>query len=171
MGVCGCCLSRTIPPSAFGSHLPLHKGGTVGSPFIPCVTVLFAPTIASLREVAKRREGSVEPERDRAAARRWTAIAGEGESGINGYRSLYSEHNPSFADEGVKRVLNAYTALSLSHLRCQLSPGESLGLSILFVWCVPVGFVRIGYFHGTGDPSPTDDRTFGALPVLFAHTP
>ena len=67
---------------------------------IRCVTVLFAPTIAFLREVAKRREGSVEPERDRAAARRWTAIAGEGESGINGYRSLYSEHCPLFCGRG-----------------------------------------------------------------------
>ena len=34
-------------------------------------------------------------------------------------------------------------ALSLSHLRCQLSPGESLGLSVLFVWCVPEGFVGV----------------------------
>ena len=67
----------------------------------------------------------------------------EGESGINGYRSLYSEHDPSFADERVKRVLNAYTALSFSHLRCQLPPGGSLGLSVLFVWCVPVGFVGV----------------------------
>ena len=29
-------------------------------------------------------------------------------------------------------------ALSLSHLRCQLSPGGSLGLSVLFVRCVTV---------------------------------
>ena len=50
-GVCGCCLSRTIPPSAFGCHLPLHKGGmSSGHPLIRWVTVLFAPSIASLRE-------------------------------------------------------------------------------------------------------------------------
>ena len=44
-GVCGCCPSRTIPPSAFGSHLPLHKGGMVGSPFVRWVTVEFVDTV------------------------------------------------------------------------------------------------------------------------------
>ena len=67
----------------------------------------------------------------------------EGESGINGYRSLYSEHYPSFAGEGVKRVIFFCAALSLTRLRRELSPGESLGLSVLFVWCVPVGFVGV----------------------------
>ena len=65
----------------------------------------------------------------------------EGESGINGYRSLYSEYYPSFAGEGVKRVMFFCAALSLSHLRCQLPPGESLGLNVLFVSCVTVLFV------------------------------
>ena len=114
-----------------------------GDLFIRCVTVLFAPTIASLREVAKRREGSVEPERDRAAARRWTAIAGEGESGINGYRSLYSERCPLFCGRGGETSDIFCAALSLSHLRCQLSPGESLGLSVLFVRCVTARFAHI----------------------------
>ena len=44
-GVSGCCPSRTIPPSAFGSHLPLHKGGMVGSPFVRWVTVEFVDTV------------------------------------------------------------------------------------------------------------------------------
>ena len=34
-------------------------------------------------------------------------------------------------------------ALSLSHLRCQLPPGGSLGLSVLFVRCVSVLFAGI----------------------------
>ena len=43
----------------------------------------------------------------------------------------------------LKRMIIFYAALSLSHLRCQLSPGESLGLSVLFVRCVSVLFVGI----------------------------
>ena len=148
-GVCGCFLSRTIPPSAFGSHLPLHNGGVV-----------------------------------------------------RGHR-LFGELPVGFVGEGVKRELIVYAALSLSHLRCQLSPGESLGLSVLFVRWVTVWFVGVVCFFTGGKqitpskrtiavrllsgafpinckhritsrnahPSPTDDRTFGALPVLFAHTP
>ena len=34
-------------------------------------------------------------------------------------------------------------ALSLTRLRRELPPGVSLGLSVLFVWCVPVGFVGV----------------------------
>ena len=48
-----------------------------------------------------------------------------------------------FVDEGIKQVLIVCNALSFSHLRCQLPPGGSLGLSVLFVRCVSVLFVGI----------------------------
>ena len=56
---------------------------------------------------------------------------------VRGHR-LFGELPVGFVGEGVKRVLIVYAALSLSHLRCQLSPGESLGLSVLFVRCVTI---------------------------------
>ena len=127
----------------------------------------------------------------------------EGESGINGYRSLYSERCPLFCGRGGETSDIFCAALSFSHLRCQLPPGGSLGLSVLFVRCVSVLFVGIECYSReekqitpckrtiavrllsgafpinckhritsrNAHPSPTDDRTFGALPVLFAHTP
>ena len=67
----------------------------------------------------------------------------EGESGINGYRSLYSERCPLFCGRGGEASDIFCAALSLTRLRRELPPGVSLGLSVLFVWCVPEGFVGV----------------------------
>ena len=75
-----------------------------------------------------------------------------------------------FVGEGVKRVIFFCAALSLSHLRCQLSPGESLGLSGLFVRCVTVGFA---VFFGGSKPPPyrLGEKSFIRwVTVLFADT-
>ena len=65
-------------------------------------------------------------------------------------------------------MLIVCNALSLSHLRCQLSPGESLGLSVLFVWYVTVGFAGVGsYCREHIECSPTDDLFIVWVPVGF----
>ena len=132
--------AEPLSPRASGEMPRTPVPTDLGYSLIRRVTVLFAPTIASLREAAKRHEGSVEPERDRAAARRGTAIAVEGESGINGYRSLYSEHCPLSCERGGEASDIFCAALSFSHLRCQLPPGGSLGLSSFFIRWVTVLF-------------------------------
>ena len=72
---------------------------------------------------------------------------------VRGHR-LFGELPVGFVGEGVKRVLIVYAALSLSHLRCQLSPGESLGLSVLFVRCVTSLFAGIVHCTREGRPLP-----------------
>ena len=134
-----------------------------GNPFVRWVTVLFAPTIASLREVAKRREGSVEPERDRAAARRWTAIAGEGESGINGYRSLYSERCPLFCGRGGETSVDClYRTLTQSPTVPALSRRKPWFERTLCT--VRTSIVRGGdcYSREHMECSPTKNRSLGA---------
>ena len=61
-----------------------------------------------------------------------------------------------FVDEGIKQVLIACNALSFSHLRCQLPPGGSLGLRVLFVRCVSVLFVGIVCFKAGGQSNYTE---------------
>ena len=129
------------------ASLPLHKGGTVGSPFIPCVTVLFAPTIASLREgggFCEAKDGRRERNKRLSIVifRALSFVCGRG-----------GEASDIFC-----------AALSLSHLRCQLSPGESLGLSVLFVWCVTVLFA--GIVHCTREENRLR-RANGQLPLAI----
>jgi len=80
-----------------------------------------------------------------------------------------------FVGEGVKRVLNAYTALSFSHLRCQLPPVGSLGLSVLFVRCVSVLFVGIECYSREEKQITPSKRTIavrllsGAFPINYKY--
>ena len=70
-----------------------------------------------------------------------------------------------FVGEGVKRELIVYAALSLSHLRCQLSPGESLGLSVLFVrWVTILQKRSAPYAKEGGTDSKASDELRKARP-------
>ena len=72
-------------------------------------------------------------------------------------------------------MLIVCTALSLSHLRCQLSPGESLGLSVLFVRWVTVWFVGVVCFFTGGKQITPSKRTIavrllsGAFPINYKY--
>ena len=105
--------------------------------FIRWVTVLFAPTIASLREgggFCEAKDGRRERNKRLSIVifRALSFVCGRG-----------GEASDIFC-----------AALSLSHLRCQLSPGESLGLSVLFVRCVTILFAGIVHCTREGRPLP-----------------
>ena len=99
----------------------------------------------------------------------------EGESGINDYRSLYSERCPLFCGRGGEASDIFYAALSFSHLRCQLPPGGSLGLSVLFVRCVSVLFAGIVHCTREEKQITPSKRTIavrllsGAFPVNYKY--
>ena len=67
------------------------------------------------------------------------------------------------------------TALSFSHLRCQLPPGGSLGLSVLFVRCVSVLFVGIECYSREEKQITPSKRTIavrllsGAFPINYKY--
>ena len=137
------------------ASLPLHKGGTVGSPFIRWVTVLFAPTIASLREGG----GFCEAKDGRRERNKRLSIV------------IFRALPVALWARGAKQVLIVCNALSLSHLRCQLSPGESLGLSVLFVRCVTVGVCGVCLLLTGGyGIRPYGDLIILCVPLLFAVT-
>ena len=72
-------------------------------------------------------------------------------------------------------MLIVCNALSFSHLRCQLPPGGSLGLSVLFVRCVSVLFVGIECYSREEKQITPSKRTIavrllsGAFPINYKY--